>query len=67
MQRLASLDKEVEKLAESNTYKQVVGLLCCFHGIQRISSKKPGKGGVMNYDFIFFHQASSELLLRCEG
>jgi len=36
-------------------------------GIQRISSKKPGKGGVMDYDFIFFHQASSEVLLRFEG
>lgn len=30
-------------------------------GIQRISGKKPGKGGVMGYDFIFF---SSALLRR---
>jgi hypothetical protein len=30
-------------------------------GIQRISGKKPGKGGVMDYDFIPF---SSALLRR---
>jgi hypothetical protein len=28
-------------------------------GIQRISSKKSGKGGVMDYDFIFYHQSPS--------
>jgi len=38
MQRLASLDKEVEKLAESKTYKEVVGLLRCFHGIDTLTA-----------------------------
>jgi len=38
IQRLASLDKEVEKLAESETYKEVVGLLRCFHGIDTLTA-----------------------------
>jgi transposase len=38
MQRLASLDKEVEKLAQSDTYKKVVGLLRCFHGIDTLTA-----------------------------
>ncbi len=38
IQRLASLDKEVEKLAESKTYKEVVGLLRCFHGIDTLTA-----------------------------
>jgi transposase len=31
--RLEKLDKEVELLAESEEYKEIVGLLSCFHGI----------------------------------
>lgn len=38
IQRLASLDKEVENLAESKTYKEVVGLLRCFHGIDTLTA-----------------------------
>jgi transposase len=33
-----ALDKEVEKLAESETYKEVVGLLRCFHGIDTLTA-----------------------------
>jgi transposase len=38
IQRLASLDKEVEKLAESESYKEVVGFLRCFHGIDTLTA-----------------------------
>jgi transposase len=38
IQRLASLDKEVKKLAESETYKEVVRLLRCFHGIDTLTA-----------------------------
>ena len=38
LQRLASLDKEVEKLAESESYKEVVGFLRCFHGIDTLTA-----------------------------
>ncbi len=38
IQRLASLDTQVEKLAESEPYKEVVGLLRCFHGIDTLSA-----------------------------
>lgn len=38
LQRLASLDKEVEKLAESEFYREVVGLLRCFHGIDTLTA-----------------------------
>lgn len=37
-QRLASLDKAVEKLAFSPPYRQVVGLLRCFHGIDTLTA-----------------------------
>ena len=37
-QRLASLDKEVEKLAERKPYKEIVGLLRCFHGIDTLTA-----------------------------
>ena len=33
LQRLNSLDKDVEKLANSDIYKKIVGFLRCFHGI----------------------------------
>lgn len=38
IQRLSSLDKDVEKLAFSDTYKEVVGLLRCFHGIDTLTA-----------------------------
>jgi transposase len=36
--RLEALDKEVELLADSQEYKQIVGLLCCFHGIGSLTA-----------------------------
>ena len=38
IERLASLDKQVEKLAQSEPYKEMVGLLRCFHGIDTLSA-----------------------------
>jgi transposase len=38
MQRLASLDKQVVQLADSEPYKEVVGLLRCFHGIDTLTA-----------------------------
>jgi len=38
LQRLDSLDNEVKKLAQSDTYKEVVGLLRCFHGIDTLTA-----------------------------
>lgn len=38
LQRLESLDKQVQKLADSEPYQEVVGLLCCFHGIDALSA-----------------------------
>jgi transposase len=38
MQRLASLDKAVEALAQEAPYKEVVGLLRCFHGIDTLTA-----------------------------
>jgi transposase len=38
IQRLASLDTQVEKLAETDPYKEMVGLLRCFHGIDTLSA-----------------------------
>ncbi len=38
IQRLDSLDRDVEKLAQSDTYKEVVGLLRCFHGIDTLTA-----------------------------
>jgi len=38
LQRLDSLDKEVARLAESKSYKEVVGLLRCFHGIDTLTA-----------------------------
>ena len=37
-QRVATLTKEVEVLAERPEYKEIVGLLCCFHGIQTLTA-----------------------------
>lgn len=36
--RLENLDKEVLLLANSQPYKQVVGHLCCFHGISTLTA-----------------------------
>jgi transposase len=38
MQRLDSLAKQVEQLAESEPYKEIVGLLKCFHGIKTLTA-----------------------------
>ena len=38
MQRLDSLAKQVDRLAESEPYKEVVGLLRCFHGIETLTA-----------------------------
>jgi len=38
MQRLASLDKQVEKLADSEPYREVEGLLRCFHDIDMLTA-----------------------------
>jgi len=36
--RLENLDKEVELLAQSEEYKEIVGLLSCFHGIKTLTA-----------------------------
>jgi transposase len=38
LQRLSSLDKQVEQLAKSEPYQAIVGLLRCFHGIDTLSA-----------------------------
>jgi transposase len=38
IQRLCSLDNQVEKLAKSELYQEVVGLLRCFYGIDTLSA-----------------------------
>ncbi len=38
MQRLETLDKEVKSLAESSDYKEIVGLLRCFRGIDTLTA-----------------------------
>jgi len=38
MQRLDSLDRQVEELAQSESYKEPVGLLRCFHGIDTLTA-----------------------------
>ncbi|HIJ52343.1 MAG TPA: IS110 family transposase [Planctomycetes bacterium] len=38
IQRLDSLDKQVEQLAQSEPYKETVGLLRCFHGIDTLTA-----------------------------
>ncbi len=38
LQRLESLDKQVKTLAESTAYKETVGLLRCFHGIDTLTA-----------------------------
>lgn len=38
MQRLDSLAKQAEQLAEAEPYKEIVGLLKCFHGIKTLTA-----------------------------
>lgn len=38
LQRLHSLEQDVEKLAQRDPYKEIVGLLRCFHGINTLSA-----------------------------
>ncbi|MCD6392323.1 MAG: transposase [Planctomycetes bacterium] len=38
MQRLASLDKEVAALAQKSPYREIVGILRCFHGIDTLTA-----------------------------
>jgi transposase len=38
IQRRESLDRDVEKLAQSAPYKEIVGMLCCIHGIDTLTS-----------------------------
>jgi len=38
MQRLDSLAKQIEQLAESEPYKEIVGFLRCFHGIDTLTA-----------------------------
>lgn len=38
LQRLGSLDKQVETLAKREPYREIVGLLRCFHGIDTLSA-----------------------------
>jgi transposase len=38
IQRRESLDRDVEKLALSEPYKEIVGILCCIHGIDTLTS-----------------------------
>lgn len=38
IQRLSSLDNQVETLAKSESYQEIVGLLRCFHGIDTLSA-----------------------------
>lgn len=38
IERLEALDKEVLKLAQSEKYRDIVGLLCCFHGINILTA-----------------------------
>jgi transposase len=38
MQRLAGLDKQVKTLAQSEAYREVVGLVRCFHGIDTLTA-----------------------------
>jgi hypothetical protein len=36
--RLENLNRELEQLAESPEYKEVVGVLSCFHGIKALTA-----------------------------
>lgn len=38
MQRLADLDRQVEQLAQSEDYREMVGLLRCFRGIDTLTA-----------------------------
>ena len=38
LQRVKTLDKELEKLAQSEDYREVVGILRCFFGIETLTA-----------------------------
>lgn len=38
LRRLESLDQQVEQLAQQPEYRDIVGALCCFHGIQTLTA-----------------------------
>jgi len=38
LQRVRTLDKELEKLAQSEAYREVVGILRCFYGIETLTA-----------------------------
>jgi transposase len=38
LQRVQTLDKELEKLAQSEDYREAVGILCCFYGIKTLTA-----------------------------
>jgi len=38
LQRVKTLDRELEKLAQSEAYREVVGILRCFYGIETLTS-----------------------------
>jgi transposase len=38
LQRVNTLDKELEKLAQSEDYREAVGILCCFYGIKTLTA-----------------------------
>ena len=38
LQRVQTLDKELEKLAQSEDYKEAVGILRCFYGIETLTA-----------------------------
>jgi transposase len=38
LQRVQTLDKELEKLSQSEDYKEAVGILCCFYGIKTLTA-----------------------------
>lgn len=38
MQRVKTLDRELEKLAQSEAYREVVGILRCFYGIETLTA-----------------------------
>jgi len=38
LQRVKTLDRELEKLAQSEDYREVVGILRCFYGIETLTA-----------------------------
>jgi transposase len=38
LQRVKTLDRELEKVAQSEDYREVVGILRCFYGIETLTA-----------------------------